>query len=404
MSNPLGQFLWDQSQNNNNNDDDDDIKPNTLMGQPAEMLSLIFSKTTPADQRVLRLVSKTFKAVIDSTPRFPRERVAISTVAKLRSFKNTLEGASAAYARRFIVELVFMEADDDVMDEMTKLWLELYERTPRDEESLSVELAIKAGYFNDQNIYKLLTLPGLVEFFITSSTIVVPNANEMLAFEGGHLVKLSIIISQVPVEFLKRLVLKNKETLQDLNFYSEHLDARAIISLSEAFKECTKLLRVELGDNAIGDEGASALGKALQNCRNLNSLGLFFNNIGDAGIKDLAAELEQIQALRSLDISGNEIKADGAKSIAKLTMLTRLFLDDNEIGDDGATALAAAFSRSETLEILSLRSNLISDSSITAIEKLAQCQSLRILSLRENGFTDAAETTLKTTFREKVVL
>ena len=64
---------------------------------------------------------------------------------------------------------------------------------------------------------------------------------------------------------------------------------------------------------------------------NLTSLDLAGNNIGDDGARALAGLVN----LTSLDLSGNEIGDDGARALAGLVKLTSLNLSGNAIGDDG---------------------------------------------------------------------
>jgi hypothetical protein len=106
------------------------------------------------------------------------------------------------------------------------------------------------------------------------------------------------------------------------------------------------------------------------------SLSLSGNNIGDEGATEIAAALKGWKtALTTLSLSSNNIGDEGATKIADAlkgnTVLTSLDLDDNTIGEKGAIAIAAALQVNTALTLLSLvRSefgNNIGDVGATAI-------------------------------------
>ena len=84
----------------------------------------------------------------------------------------------------------------------------------------------------------------------------------------------------------------------------------------------------------------------------LTKLNLYSNQIGDKGASALAANT----TLTQLNLGNNQISDEGATRLAANTTLTKLNLSGNQIGDEGATALAA----NETLTMLNLRNNRIS--------------------------------------------
>ena len=69
----------------------------------------------------------------------------------------------------------------------------------------------------------------------------------------------------------------------------------------------------------------------------LSSLNLCNNNIGDEGAKAVAANT----TLTFLNLCSNKIGVEGAKALAANTTLMSLDVSYNEIGDEGAKALAA---------------------------------------------------------------
>ena len=103
---------------------------------------------------------------------------------------------------------------------------------------------------------------------------------------------------------------------------------------------------------------------------NLISLDLAGNNIGDDGARALAGLVK----LTSLDLAINEIGDDGARALAGLVKLTSLDLAINEIGDDGARALAGLVK----LTSLDLPLNEIGDDGARALAGLVNLTSLNL--------------------------
>ncbi len=118
----------------------------------------------------------------------------------------------------------------------------------------------------------------------------------------------------------------------------------------------------------------------------LTSLVLSFNNIGDEGASALANNLPN--TLQDLYLSSNNIGYEGASALAnKLpNTLTYLYLSSNNIGDEGASALANKLPN--TLQALYLSSNNIGDEGAEAIiSNLSRLTSLSELYLKYNNIS-----------------
>lgn len=92
-----------------------------------------------------------------------------------------------------------------------------------------------------------------------------------------------------------------------------------------------------LRDNNIGAEGARALAVGIRGS-SVHGLALSDNNVGDEGVLALAAPLP----LRSLDVQNAGVGAEGALAVAAVlqdSLLTRLMMHDNIIGEEGGQAL-----------------------------------------------------------------
>jgi nucleoside phosphorylase/GTPase SAR1 family protein len=102
----------------------------------------------------------------------------------------------------------------------------------------------------------------------------------------------------------------------------------------------------------------------------MTSLVLSANEIGAEGARALAS----LTQLTFLVLSGNEIGDEGARALASLTQLTSLDLRGNQIGDEGARALASL----TALTSLDLRANQIRDEGARALASLTQLTSLTL--------------------------
>lgn len=133
------------------------------------------------------------------------------------------------------------------------------------------------------------------------------------------------------------------------------------------------------GNEAIGDAGTAALAAAIRSSQGIvmNELDLSSCEVGDAGAEALALALERVKAL---DLSNNKITDEGAAAIGRaLTeVTTSLDLSNNhEIGDTGATEIAAALGRG-VIRNVSLRScQVYADGAKalgTALVSLSRCK------------------------------
>jgi Ran GTPase-activating protein (RanGAP) involved in mRNA processing and transport len=112
-----------------------------------------------------------------------------------------------------------------------------------------------------------------------------------------------------------------------------------------------------LSNNNIGNQGAIEIANLLPDCSKLDSLSLRENGIGADGALKIFQCLSNIR-LCSLNLSGNSIGPSGADGISVSLqngahMITTLFLDQCDLGDQGAQHIAAALPYSQ-LATLSL--------------------------------------------------
>jgi Leucine-rich repeat (LRR) protein len=158
----------------------------------------------------------------------------------------------------------------------------------------------------------------------------------------------------------------------------------------------TKLTRLDLGNNKIGPEGAKSIAGAL---KDLTILDLWNNDIKDEGGIAIAG----LTKLRSLNVSSNDIGPKGfeaickslldldtlnimynrieesIKSISALIKLRILYLNGNNVGDEGPKAIAP---------LTNLVKLYLTCNNIGVIDDLVFLENLKELYLNDNNIED----------------
>ena len=154
--------------------------------------------------------------------------------------------------------------------------------------------------------------------------------------------------------------------------------------------------RINIGDNLFGGAWAVDFANALEKNRmpNLRSLIMRGNNIGDTGATSLAKVLVENKCapnLSVLNLTENNITAAGAKKLAEAFSadkvdLQSLFISENPIGDEGATALFESFEKLPDLKILYMYTCGIGDAGATSLAVAIEGDSLsRLRDLKLGG-------------------
>ncbi|KAI4571853.1 hypothetical protein MJG53_013959 [Ovis ammon polii x Ovis aries] len=123
-----------------------------------------------------------------------------------------------------------------------------------------------------------------------------------------------------------------------------------------------------LRDNNISDRGICKLVEHALRCEQLQKLAFWGNQVGDEGAQALAAALGDHQSLRWLSLVGNNIGSVGAQALAlmleKNMALEELWLSNNHITSLGAEALLWALEKNDTILEVWLRGNMFSPEEI----------------------------------------
>jgi Ran GTPase-activating protein (RanGAP) involved in mRNA processing and transport len=170
-------------------------------------------------------------------------------------------------------------------------------------------------------------------------------------------------------------------------------DIELVIKEAIHKKQCTELY---LGSNKFTSIGISILADALNNNnQKLEILWLYDNQVCDDGIYFLAKILSTNNTtLKKLDLGKTNITDEGVKHLAQMMKinktLTDLFLNDNEITDDGVEILTDAIqNHNTTIQSLYLSGNkLLTDISVDYLVQMIKFnQSLELLRVYDCNLT-----------------
>jgi hypothetical protein len=160
--------------------------------------------------------------------------------------------------------------------------------------------------------------------------------------------------------------------------------------MGEALKGNIGVTQVDASSCGIrGLSGAQALGNSLRHNTILTRLDLGNNALGDAGAVAIAEGLAANTGLRSLNLAHNKVGPAGARALAAAlrsnTGLSWLNLDSNRLHDEGAVALAEMLVENESLRTLVLSGNQIGNEGAARLATaLVANRGLTLLHLKYN--------------------
>jgi len=194
-------------------------------------------------------------------------------------------------------------------------------------------------------------------------------------------------IAECARDALNSLIALSNGQVEEVKEYKNREGAIFSHQIAEALEMNATIVRLDLSNTPIGDEGASRLALAIAHHPSLQHLILGGGLIGDRGATALAQALVTNQVLKRLDLMSCHIGDAGASQIAEALIVNKtleeLYLNGQNVNDQGATQLALALIKNKTLSILGLANNDFSDAgAIRLAEALKQNQTLKKLDLR----------------------
>ena len=183
--------------------------------------------------------------------------------------------------------------------------------------------------------------------------------------------------------------------LKNLDLNHSNITEEAANVIVTVFSINTDLQGLNLGGNDLQKSGAIKIAKGLQKISSLTKLYIDHNNITDEAADDIAAAISCNIHLQELNLGGNDFRTSGiiviSRSLQKISFLAKLCIYHNYITDEAADDIAAAISCNIHLQELNLGGNDFRASGIIVISRSLQTiSSLRILYINHNNITDEA--------------
>ena len=190
-------------------------------------------------------------------------------------------------------------------------------------------------------------------------------------------------------------------TLKVLDLQNNELTEEAGESLASVIINNPSLEALFLDNNNIG-VGALKIAEALRNIKSLKMLGLSNNNLSKEFADKLVAVIESNCYLELLTLSSNRLQSSATvilQSLANITTLKFLDMNNNQIGEKGGDALASVIKSNTRLQKLFFHSNKLQGSLLKISETLQNIVTLQSLDFRNNNLSDEMCITLGTVFQ-----
>ncbi|KAL7533680.1 hypothetical protein ACHAXR_005382 [Thalassiosira sp. AJA248-18] len=207
----------------------------------------------------------------------------------------------------------------------------------------------------------------------------------------------SLISATTPTSLFKRIAATQKKIDDQGNEKDHRVDGNSIANdpkmpVGEVIGGCHQRNSIDYTNEGLGDEDISPLSEALEKDTNLESIYMNGNRISMLNAR-LTRALAHSQTLKLLWLENNQIGVEGAGRLADALILNEsiehLFLGRNRLGDNGVGKLADALQVNQTIRSIDLHNNSIGD---VAAERIAGAmmvnRSLRSVNLQRNQITD----------------
>ncbi|CAO3568338.1 unnamed protein product [Mortierella alpina] len=165
------------------------------------------------------------------------------------------------------------------------------------------------------------------------------------------------------------LALEHNTTLERLNVGHDALGSNETVFkiLADGLAKSQAPLRLDLENKGLGGHEATvgALAAALEKNQALQELNLARNKLADQDIATLCQSLTQSRSLQKLDLCLNSFGESGTRAVAELLArqsdpntpgLKEIDLSDNELTEEGGTAIGKALESNQQLERLRMSS------------------------------------------------
>ena len=196
-------------------------------------------------------------------------------------------------------------------------------------------------------------------------------------------------------------MLPSFELLEELYLLDASLDEVDVEKVLKALKSCKKLKLLNLGNNTVAAKGATTLAKMLPSFELLEVLYLSNAGLNEVDVEKVLKALKSCK-LKILYLNNNTVGAEGATALAKmlpsLELLEVLYLSDAGLNEVDVEKVLKALKSCKKLKILDLNNNTIGAKGATAlVEMLPSFLCLKLLNLRNVSLDEEVKTKLRAT-------
>jgi len=167
--------------------------------------------------------------------------------------------------------------------------------------------------------------------------------------------------------------LGSNRTVTKLDVSDNNIDEAGAVALASLLTRCEQLRYADFSWNSIRLNGAQALTDALKASK-VARLNLAWNGLGDRGAKTLAGALAENAELQFLDISKNNLNEEAAVALARAlalnSTLRSLQLNGNQLSAKGVGLIVQAVGVKCTLRDLGLRGVALEHSGVGLFDPL----------------------------------
>ncbi len=194
---------------------------------------------------------------------------------------------------------------------------------------------------------------------------------------------------------LQTKVLQKISSLKSLNINNDSINDEAANNITTIIS-CNKIQTLDISNNNLKTADFKKLARVLQNISILTSLYLSNNNITDEAADDITAVISCNTHLQVFSIASNHLHSVGAIKIAKglqqnISTLTKLCIHGNNITQDAADVIADSISHNTQMEELDVSWNNFQATGVMKIAKsLQHICTLKRLNISCNNITNEA--------------
>ena len=237
----------------------------------------------------------------------------------------------------------------------------------------------------------------------------------------SHLTKINIsnnAIGEQAADDIGNFLSKNTE-LKELDLSHNNLDATGIRNICRKLN-ISHLTKINISNNAVGEQAADDIGNFLTKNTELKELDLSHNNLDAIGIRNICRKLnishltkinisnnavgEQVAddignflskntELKELDLSHNNLDATGIRNICRklnISHLTKINISNNAVGEQAADDIGNFLSKNTELKELDLSHNNLDATGIRNICRKLNISHLTKINISNNAVGEQA--------------